>query len=206
MLYLTTKIPKYLLLHQTYQMLKFLTLSYSELLSITTHYNWMLKPNINFLIPTQLTCLILPRCFSSLNQAAKNPRSFSLWPNPKTHAAKSILCTSPFDRTQKAWRSQSYRQQYLTKSLFPDLPLWVCDLWCLWVLWVWWWVLWVWWVVMEVVGCRLWRLWVVVEVVSLSVVFDGGSSLFHWVAVGCGLWWGCLGLLQWVVVVGCSGG
>ena len=49
---------------------------------------------------------------------------------------------------------------------------------------------------MEVVGCRLWRLWVVVEVVSLSVVFDGGSSLFHWVVVGCELWWGCLGLLQ----------
>ena len=49
-----------------------------------------------------------------------------------------------------------------------------------------------------------------VEVVScfasLWVVFDGGSELFHWVAGGCGLWWGCLGLLRWVVVVGCSGG
>ncbi|KAL4597758.1 hypothetical protein ACB092_11G012000 [Castanea dentata] len=31
---------------------------------------------------------------------------------------------------------------------------------------------------------------------SLWVVFDGGSGLFHWVAMGCGLWWGCLGLLR----------
>ena len=49
---------------------------------------------------------------------------------------------------------------------------------------------------MEVVGCF----------VSLWVVFDGGSGLFHWVVVGCGLWWGCLGLLRRVVIMGCSGG
>ena len=146
MLYLTSKTPKYRL-HQTCQLLKFLTLRYSELSSITTHCRWMLKPNINFLIPThtcqvplpflthtrclfflffssldsthatQLTCLLLPHCFPSLNQAAKNPRSFFLWPNPKTHAAKSMLCTSPSDRIQKAWRSQSRHRWYLAKSL-----------------------------------------------------------------------------------------
>ena len=120
--------PKYLL-HRTCQLLKFLTLSFSKLSSVIAHCSWMLKPNINFLIPThtcqvplpfltqphclfflffsgsdstytaQLPCLLLPRCFPSLNQAAKNPRSFSLWPNPKIHAAKSMLYTSPSDRT-----------------------------------------------------------------------------------------------------------
>ena len=31
--------------------------------------------------------------------------------------------------------------------------------------------------------------------VSLWVMFDG-NELFHWVASGCRLWWGCLSLLR----------
>ena len=64
---------------------------------------------------TQLPCLLLPCCSPSLNQAVTAPRSLSLWLNPKTHAAKSMLCTSSPDRTQKAWRSQSRCRRYLAK-------------------------------------------------------------------------------------------
>ena len=105
MLYLTSKTLKYLL-HQTCQMLKFLTLSYSELL----------KTNINFLIPTH-TCQVplpfLTRClfflffssshstrhlfflfFSSLDSTcylATLPSSPTLLPFPQPSCQKSKI-------------------------------------------------------------------------------------------------------------------
>ena len=218
MLYLTSKTLKYLL-HQTCQMLKFLTLSYSELL----------KTNINFLIPTHtyqvplpfLTLCLFFLFFSSSNSTrhlfflffssldltcylATLPSSPALLPFPQPSCEKSKILfplTKPNkleeakaaanDIWQSCWRCQSQNRQIFHLSL-PfyhhgfvicgdcGLDCGFCGLW----------------VVMEVVSCY----------VSSWVVFDGCSGLFHWVAVGYGLWWGCLGLLWWVVVVGCSGG
>ena len=129
----------------------------------------------------QLPCL-LPRCFPSLN--------------PRRQQSETLF---PSNQTQKAQKSQSHYRRYLAShqrhqskshQIF-HLSLSICyhgfvicggcglDCSC----------------------CGLWwRLWVMVEVVScfvsLWVMFDGGSGLFHWVARGCGLWWGCLSLLR----------
>ena len=54
-----------------------LTFSYSELL--TAHCSWMLKPNINFLIPTH-TCQGVPLPF--LTHAASSPFSILVQPQP----------------------------------------------------------------------------------------------------------------------------
>ena len=69
---LTTNTQKYLL-HQTCQILRFLTLNYNELPSLAARYSWVSKPNIICLILTYVPF----SCFSLSHKLP--PFLFSFW-------------------------------------------------------------------------------------------------------------------------------
>ena len=130
----------------------------------------MLKPNINFLMPTHACHKVLSPFshtrfllslffFDSLSTHAAN--------NPCSEEAKAAAN----DIYQSLWQCQSQKPPNFS-SLSLNLWSWVSDLWCLWVgLWV--------------VGCGLWRFWVVLWVCGLCLMVAMGCfTRWQWVVVG----------------------